>query len=112
MVVALLAGGGALGTDIVIDPVQGDDGLIRDFVVAVGWDRRGEFGDDGAFFQNRIYGFGFLKNAALPHMASYPAIRKVADSVGEATVGFEPTNNGFAIHRLSHLATSPLNCAT
>lgn len=25
----------------------------------------------------------------------------------EATVGFEPTNNGFAIHRLSHLATSP-----
>ncbi len=27
----------------------------------------------------------------------------------EATVGFEPTNNGFAIHRLSHLATSPLS---
>ena len=27
----------------------------------------------------------------------------------EATVGFEPTNNGFAIHRLSHLATSPDN---
>ena len=25
----------------------------------------------------------------------------------EATVGFEPTNNGFAIHRLSRLATSP-----
>lgn len=28
-------------------------------------------------------------------------------SAKEATVGFEPTNKGFAILRLSHLATSP-----
>lgn len=59
-------------TAVVIDPVQGDDGLTGDFMLAVGWYRRGEFGDDGAFSQNRIYGIGFLKNAALPHMVSYP----------------------------------------
>ncbi len=34
--------------------------------------------------------------------------RESSENREEATVGFEPTNNGFAIHRLSRLATSPV----
>ena len=44
-----------------------------------------------------------------PLIQERPAARRVRwKQKKEATVGFEPTNNGFAIHRLSRLATSPL----